>query len=275
MTDSEVTQIKKCIVSKKFFDYPLVDKAYKIVERCYEQPKDERMNNVLFYGESNSGKTELVKFTVNKLTDVYRRNDIISIRAPSRAVEGRLYDNILTAMGFPFKPEEKAGTKRNAVIGAIETRQSKLLFIDDISNLLPNTDATQKIFLGVLRELVQDVKMCIVATGIPDARDVIKRDSQMNNRFSDVIEVPSWPYDGTYNGLIDAFEDSFGFPKKSNFHVYGNLIWKKTGGLLGETRQLMQKCALAAVEEKCDRMLKRHLDDLLKESASRNENKED
>lgn len=264
MTDSEAAQIEARIYDKKFFDYPLVDRAYKIVERCYKQPKNERMNNVLFYGESNSGKTELIKFIFKKLYNTHQRNDIVYIRAPSRAVEGRLYDTILKAVRFPFKPSEKASTKRNAVIGAMETLQSKLLFIDDISNLLPNTESMQEIFLGVLRTLMQDTEMCIVATGIPGARDVIRRDSQVENRFSEVIEIPFWPYDEKYNGLIAAFEDSFGFPKKSNFHAYGNAIWKKSRGLLGETRLLMQRCAFSAIDEKCDRMLKRHLDDVVK-----------
>jgi len=210
----------------------------------------------LIYGETNSGKTEVVRSFVNK-RKTEGATDILFFRAPDKATEGRLYDKMLRALNAPYKSSETPATKKDAVYSLLES-QVKLVVIDDFSNLIASSDSMKKLFLITFREMVTDLELAIAATGIDAAKEVLSFDDQMRNRF-DFFEVPKWEYNETYLSLIKSFEHSYGFPKSSDLVRFSKFIHDKSGGYLGQTRNLLKKAALLAIEERSDRILKKHL----------------
>src|SRR5690349_18141067 len=99
MTDKEASAIGLRVQRRRWFEYKLADEIFYYLERVYQQPRSDRMDNLLIYGETNSGKTQIVKHFIKTIkrnkTEGVRGRDILFIGAPDKATEGRLWDSVL------------------------------------------------------------------------------------------------------------------------------------------------------------------------------------
>ncbi|MCE2594112.1 TniB family NTP-binding protein [Motilimonas cestriensis] len=242
------------IRSPRWIGYP---KALEIIEKLEDlqsYPRRHRMPNMLIVGESNSGKTMIAERFLEK-NPPYEREDnegvvipVLFVQAPPVPSESRLYSNILEKMFAPYRPSDTAEKKHYQAIQLMKYCNVQMLVIDEIHSILAGNLEKQRVFLSVLRNLGNELKIPIVGLGIKDALRAVKTDPQLDNRFKPTI-LPRWEYGQDYRRLLASFESMLPLaqPSKLSARPIATKLLSMSDGLIGELSELLSEAAVQAI----------------------------
>lgn len=255
------------IRSPRWFGYPLAQQILEQLENLLTHPKSHRMPNLLIIGDTNNGKTMLVKRFCNR----HKPDDnpcgeaavvpVLFVQAPPMPDESRFYNAILELLFAPYKPGDRADRKQFQTIKLLKAVGLKMLVIDEIHHILAGTMTKQKVFLNVIKYLGNELEVPIVGVGTRDAFRAIQTDPQLSNRFDRVL-LPRWSNDEEYLSLLATFERAIPLRHPSNL-VDGALadkIYSMSEGYLGEISSLVVDAAVKAVETGQEKIDKKTLD---------------
>lgn len=255
------------IRSPRWFGYPLAQQILEQLENLLTHPKSHRMPNLLIIGDTNNGKTMLVKRFCNR----HKPDDnpegeaavvpVLFVQAPPMPDESRFYNAILELLFAPYKPGDRADRKQFQAIKLLKAVGLKILVIDEIHHILAGTMTKQKVFLNVIKYLGNELEVPIVGVGTRDAFRAIQTDPQLSNRFDRVL-LPRWSNDEEYLSLLATFERAIPLRHPSNL-VDGALadkIYSMSEGYLGEISSLVVDAAVKAVETGQEQIDKKILD---------------
>jgi hypothetical protein len=242
------------ILKDNWVGYPQAKKILKDMEELLEIPKIDRMPNMLLVGETNNGKSAILK----KFLDMYppyvdeekgtAHRPVFLIQAQPSPDESRFYGQILHEAFYPHGKLERAETKQLKVIKALSDLHVKVLVIDEFHHVLTGTANKQRIFLNVIKYLANELKISIIAAGIKEAYYVLSTDSQLMNRFKPKI-LPKWELNEDYYRLLATFEYRMPLKKKSNI-LEGNLPTKilvMSEGTIGEISNIIKLACKEAI----------------------------
>ena len=142
MSDEEIIYF---IQKDKWIDYPLANKVLLKMQDIFNAPKSIRSIGMLLYGDSNNGKTAILKkFYRNFSKDEYIDEDgdlihlmpIVYVISESSSDESIMFSKILSAMNVPVNHKEKVTKKKEEVIYNLGIMKTKLIIIDEIQNVL-------------------------------------------------------------------------------------------------------------------------------------------
>ena len=131
-------------------------KAKTILDKMFDlttYPKGHRMPNLLLVGESNNGKTALLKkFCRSHQSYVDEKTaklkcPVLMIQSPPEPDEKRFYNAILNSILAPTKTSEKIENRQNRVIHLLKELEVKVLIIDEIHHVLAGTISKQRLFI--------------------------------------------------------------------------------------------------------------------------------
>lgn len=232
-------------------------------------PRNSRMPNLLIVGDTNNGKTMLVR----RFHDQHPAHDnphgdtvkvpVLYVQAPPVPDEGRLYNNILDRLFAPYRVSERVDKKQYQVFKLLKSVGLQLLIIDEIQHVLAGSMNRQRTFLNVLKYLGNELQVPIVAVGINDAFRAIQTDPQLANRFEPVW-MPRWKDGDEFDRLLFSFEQMLPLRKASDLTSteLANRLLGMSEGLLGELSRILVKAAVVAIQEKKERIDFRILDSL-------------
>ena len=253
LSDEERMQ---AIRSSRWVGYPRAQQLLAKMEELYNYPVSDRMPNLLIIGDTNNGKTMLVK----RFCNMHPPEDnpegesvivpILYIDCPPKPEEGRLYDEILGKLYEKFKERDSAGKKLSQVVKVCQRIGVKMLVLDEVQHILAGSTHQQRSFLNVVKTLGNKLKVPIVAVGIREAFNAIQTDPQLANRF-ELAPLPRWRLgDEDYERLLASFEALL--PLKNPSYLYEDKIASKlhsmTDGYIGELAKLLSKSAIEAVK---------------------------
>lgn len=258
------------ILSPRWIGYPKAKQIISKLEDLQAYPPRHRMPNMLIVGDSNSGKTAIAE-RFSEMNQAYEKEDnegiiipVLYVQAPPVPSESRLYNNILEKMFAPYRPSDKADRKQYQVIKLMQHCNVKMLIIDEIHSVLAGNLEKQRIFLSVLRNLGNELKIPIVGLGTKDALRAIKTDPQLDNRFKPIL-LPRWEYGTDFRRLLASFECMLPLQNASglsNKQIALKLL-SMSEGLLGELSEVLAEAAVEAIKtgrEKIDMELLTNLD---------------
>jgi len=213
------------------------------------------MPNLLVVGDTNNGKTMLVKrFCAQHPPSDNPEGEAISVpvlyvQAPPVPDENRFYNAILELLFAPYKPGDRVDRKQFQALKLMRQVDLRLLVIDEIHHILAGTLSRQKAFLNVIKYLGNELEIPIVAVGTLGAFRAIQTDPQLSNRFDHAV-LPRWDNDDNFLRLLMSFEKMLPLRLRSDLHE-GSLadrIYSMSEGYLGEISQLLVDAAVHAVE---------------------------
>src|SRR6202035_492111 len=106
------------------------------LEHLLEHPGSHRMPNLLLVGDTNNGKTMLIRRFVElhpvKPADLGSTRRVLLIQAPPVPDERRLYFAILDALHAPYSPSGLTAAKMMQVITVLRKVGVRMLVIDEI-----------------------------------------------------------------------------------------------------------------------------------------------
>lgn len=253
----------------KWFGYDRANEAMDILEDLLTYPKSDRMPNLLIAGDTNSGKTSLIKeFMKRHPPHDHPEGRAISVpvffmQAPPEPDEGRFYDEILTLLFAPFRATDKKGKKEKEVLRLLANIDTKMLVIDEIHNLLAGPVNRLQVCMNAIRLLGNNLKIPIVGVGTKDAFRAIHSDSQLANRFRSVNLV-RWEYGIEFRRLLASFEHTL--PLKEASHLTGKEISQEllrmSEGTLGELAAIISEAAVHAVRNNQESISMKTLKDI-------------
>lgn len=252
LSDSERIQH---ILSQHWVGYTRAKEILNKLEDLLSHPPSHRMPNLLVVGDTNNGKTVILK-RFEKLNEPYIRPEIdglhypvLYIQAPPVPDEKKFYNAILDKLFAPYRINDHVDKKQQQVIKLFGKIRLKLLIIDEIHHILAGNTAKQRGFLNMIKYLGNELQIPIACAGTRDAFSAIQSDPQLANRFEPAI-LNRWKLDEEYFRLLASFERML--PLKKRSHLTNDDIAIKilsmSEGTIGEIVSLLKTAARQAIE---------------------------
>lgn len=262
------------IQKDKWIDYPLANKVLLKMQDIFNAPKSIRSRGMLLYGDSNNGKTAILKkFYRNFSKDEYIDEDgdlihlmpIVYVISESSSDESVMFSKILSAMNVPVNHKEKVTKKKEEVIYNLGIMKTKLIIIDEIQNVLqgPYNKMTQ--LITSLKTLNNTTAIPIILAGTQDAMSAISIDNQTKSRFKP-LELPNWNNDENFSRFITTIEAMLPLKKASNLYQNYELltyIHELSNGCIGEVIDILKDASIYAIRTKSEKITKKEIKEIL------------
>ncbi len=255
------------LYTHQWIQYPRAEQALAKLEEFLALPQMHRMPNMLLVGDTNNGKTALIRrFSQKHLPALDQQQaassvPLIVIQAPPAPDERRFYQAILSHVFAPFRPSHSAAHLQHQVLRLLSAVQTKMLIIDEIHHILAGPLIKQRHFLNVIKYLGNELQIPIIAIGTKDAFHAIQTDEQLANRFEPVV-LPRWTMNADYLRLLASFEQVFALEHASSLvkPALARKILHISGGTIGEISSLLRRAAREAIERGTEQITPELLD---------------
>lgn len=243
------------IRSPRWIGYDAAKKILERLEALLEHPKSHRMPNLLIVGNTNNGKTKLVKRFCSQHPPQDNKDGesivapVIFVQAPPVPDEGRFYNAILSVLFAPYNPADRVDRKQYQALKLMREVGVRMLVIDEVHHILAGSLARQRAFLNVIKFLGNELEIPIVGVGTRDAFRAIETDPQLANRF-DTSSLPRWNNDDDYIRLLMTFEKMLPLRNPSGLDdpALADRIYAMSEGYIGEISRILVEAAVLAVK---------------------------
>lgn len=245
----------------RWIPYAEADRILGILENLLKLPVKSRAPSLLITGRANSGKSCLVEH----FRDLHPPTDGVYETAcpvyylsscPPDPDEGRLYDDILSDLGIPFRPSDKPSVKMGEVVFQFRQIGAEVVILDEIGHSLTGSVTKQRVFMNSIKKLHNQVKKPIVLVGTLEAKYLNASDEQFESRFRVEVLKP-WVNDVAFKRFLAQLELSLPFKNPSLLasHELSEIIFNRAGsGCLGDFISLVSSAAAFAVTTGLDKI---------------------
>ena len=255
---------ERIIYCKKdhWIGYGSAVKLIEILEDKFLDPPQMRHEGLLIYGDSNNGKTAILKrmYDLHKTKLDYVTKDgeaiyeipIIYFQAPTIPDESRLYSLILDELCVPQKRTDKVVVKANLAKHYLNKLGTKMILIDEIHSALRGNLNKQRTFIDDLKQLSNSLSLTIVLAGTREAYSALSIGNETGSRFP-ALELPRWNNDKKFRSFVATYERCLPLKEASNMAENSellNVLFYQSEGLIGKTVNLLKKAAIKAINSK-------------------------
>lgn len=249
------------ILGLRWIGYPRAKQVLENLDILMSHPKVHRMPNLLITAPTNNGKTAIVRrfAEMHPIIDDLRAPKtivpVLLVETPPGPEEGRLLSSILELLCKPLSPSARIDQRAFQVKRMLAAVETKILIIDEIHNILTGGPSRQRHFLNFLKGLGNELQIPIVAVGTEQARNAIRTDEQMANRFEEMA-LPIWHDNEEYARLLASFERLIPLRQRS-YLTSRDLAVKILGlseGTIGEIAQVIKRAAVYAIRTHAERI---------------------
>ena len=237
----------------RWVGYDRAKTIFEMLDRLLVVPERPRMQSLLIVGESNNGKTSLIReyrdrHLPQEANETGRLVMPVLLTEVAAADERGLYAGVLERMFAPFRITDPLLKLQYQVIHLMRECRVRMLIIDEIHTLLTGTPKKQREMMNALKFLSNTLCVSIVGVGTRDAVRVLHTDPQHASRF-DVIDLPLWSCDASFQQLLATIEKRLPLQKASRLFrpELARRLHAYTQGNLGNLYRLLVACTKAAI----------------------------
>lgn len=240
---------KPCWIS-----YPRAEKGLRRLQDLLDAPESHRPTGMLLYGDSNSGKTTLVRHFQTLLgkklseqsgdDDVRDRNPVLIVQSPPYPSTGALLENALRALGSPHKESWHWERKLTTLVDVLRRLNIQMVAIDEIHAALTNPHDKRVLFLNTIKYLSNELKIPFVVIGTSLALNAIQSDQQLGSRLVP-FKLQKWNADKDFGMFLGKVLTHLKLDAVSaiNSRGFREQFIHMTDGLTGEVWHLSVKIA--------------------------------
>jgi hypothetical protein len=249
-TESRLQALKRPF----WIGYPRVLSILQQMEEIINHPKMHRMPNLAIIGETNNGKTMLLKTFYRRhapTEEAYLEHPtlpILMLQAPPEPSEGRLYADILTSLFSYAGARETADSKLQRIRMLLTNLETRMIILDEFQNTLAGSGIRLRRFLNGIKYLGNELSIPIIVAGTPETLNVLQSDPQIANRFEPAF-LPKWELNEDYLRLLATIEPRLGLKQRSKLHepLVARRLHEESEGTIGELMKLLQTLAKDAI----------------------------
>ena len=251
----------------RWIDYPRAVQALEKLQWLFDTPERERMPCMVLHGESDIGKTQIIRkfqrqhpstFDDKKGVD---RRDIIYVQMPATPDQHRFYSALLFELHAPHSERASLSTLERLTRELLRRIRPRMLIVDEVHNLLTGSYREQRASLNLLKYLANDLRMAVVLVGTDEANIALQTDPQMKSRFTP-FELPMWRENDEFRRLLSAFERVIPLKKASNLaqRTIVQFLVSHCNGLTGQLSKLITQAAELAIRDESEQIMVAHLE---------------
>jgi len=239
----------------RWLGYPVAKRVLDKLERLLEKPTRPRMTSLLLVGESNNGKTTIVRRFLETAGQSYVNEDndpvkpVLLVESPPSADEKGLHLSILHRFHAPHRASDPVSKLRYQVIHLCRACHVRMMIIDEFHSLLSGPSGKQREVMNAIKFLCNELAIPIVGAGTREAVRVLHTDAQHASRF-DVLELPLWTLDKDFQRMLASIEKTLPLknPSKLSQPALAKPLHYISEGNLGNLFRLVTECAIEAIE---------------------------
>ncbi|THD10071.1 TniB family NTP-binding protein [Metallibacterium scheffleri] len=244
----------RAIQQRTWIGYTRARAIREQLENLLSYPRTHRMPNLAIIGETNNGKTMLLRSFGRRHGPPEDPNvdhttlPVLLLDTPAEPDEGRLYRKMLERLFMTTsnrEPVDSMFARLKVVLRHLETR---MIILDEFNNAVAGTPVKQRRFLNAIRLMGNELQMPIVAAGTPEALAAIQSDPQLANRFEPIF-LPKWKLDAEYARFLVTVEKTFALAKPSRLAdpQFAQRLLDLSEGVIGESMEVLRRLAIHAI----------------------------
>ena len=240
---------------KRWIPYPRARQSYDRIESLFQEPKQQRPENLILLAPTGNGKS----FILERFRDKHPPNDnpdgdavrvpVLSVEIPEEPTLDSFRVSILKKLFAPTNPRNNRADRRAEVFEILHRVGCKAILVDELHNLAFASPVEREKTLAFFRALGNELQINVIAAGTQDARRILQSDPQLLNRF-ELSRLPLWRDDDDFRDLLASFESLLPLKKPSNLgddDELARFILVKSDGLIAEVSKLLRRAAVHAI----------------------------
>ena len=249
----------------QWVDYPAATAALKRLEDALKHTRASRMENCLLVGDSNNGKSSILRTFVQRnpsrgwMTDEagtpqLRAIPVLLMDMPRQRQDELFWKAMLQGLAC-------AAPRRNEDLepfacSLLEQFEVRVLVIDEVHDLLlEGTPRQHRSRLKLLKSLSNRLRLPIVVAGTHEAEAALAIAEEVDNRFEPFV-LPRWNLDRNFRGFVAAYERLLPLKQPSGLAERETLIplYNVCDGTIGRMVRVLKRAAVAAIESGAEKI---------------------
>lgn len=245
----------RSVLVDRFVHHEQVANLIKHCEFMMCRPRGMRPTGILVYGPINAGKTALASALERRCktrlaTPEHPASKPVAYFSMTNAREAQeIFARFLESLNAPQMSSMTGRQRRERALRLAKEADLRLLIIDEIQDVLTSTPRQQAIALEVIKDIMNSLKIPVLALGTEAARNALEADQHLKGRFQ-FRELPLWRCDDYLRHFLEVYESTLPLQRRSNLASLQmmKLIVRESEGVLGVIVERLKLAAALAIE---------------------------
>ncbi|WP_122356856.1 TniB family NTP-binding protein [Pseudomonas coronafaciens] len=242
----------------RWIEYRAGSALLDILDGLLRKPERPRMPNLMVIGDSNCGKTTVIRRFKDSSGKPYVSDDATSIRPViyievHKPEERELYTAILSQFWAPHNPAAPLAKLRHQALHLLRQSRTRMLIIDE-AHTINNGSPTRRLdTMNELKMLGNVLSIALVLVGTRNAAQLLVLDSQYASRY-ELVSLPAWSPNAEFQRFLKSFESILPLKQPSKLYSpeLATFIHGISGGNTGNVEYLLRECAKEAIQKGCE-----------------------